>query len=294
MLDLEVAGAVSPGANLAVYFAHNTDAGFLRAITQAIHDKTRNSSAISISWGGPEASWTAQALNAVDQAFQAAAMMGITVCAASGDNGSSDGVSDGLAHVDFPASSPHVLACGGTRLIGSGNTIRSETVWNDGASGGATGGGISEFFTLPCWQASANVPHSANPGGNVGRGLPDLAGNADPITGYLVRVDGENAIIGGTSAVAPLMAGLVALMNQNLGTRVGYLNPLLYTKASSVSGVCHDVNTGNNGDYQARAGWDPCTGLGSIDGTKLVGALKGTQAAAVATQSRGAAKARSA
>lgn len=294
MLDIEVAGAVAPGASVAVYFAHNTDAGFLRAVTQAIHDKVRKPSVLSISWGGPEASWTAQALNAFDQAFQAAAMMGTTVCVASGDNGSSDGLTDGLAHVDFPASSPHALACGGTRLIGSGTTISSETVWNDGTQGGATGGGVSEFFTLPGWQASANVPPSANPGGKVGRGSPDVAGDADPVTGYQVRVDGENAIIGGTSAVAPLVAGLIALINQSLGTPVGYLNPFLYTKTSSASGVFHDIGTGNNGAYQARAGWDACTGLGSTNGTKLLGALRGTQTAAVATQSRGAVKARSA
>lgn len=167
-------------------------------------------------------------------------------------------------------------------------------MWNDGAQGGATGGGVSEFFTLPAWQASANVPPSANPGGKVGRGSPDVAGDADPVTGYQVRVDGENAVVGGTSAVAPLVAGLIALMNQSLGTPVGYVNPLLYTRASSVSGVFHDVSTGNNGAYQARVGWDPCTGWGSTDGTKLLAALRGTAAAAVATQSRGVAKARSA
>jgi len=280
MLDVEVAGAVAPGASLAVYFAPNTDAGFLRAITQAIHDKVRKPSVVSISWGGPEASWTAQSLNAFNQAFQAAATMGVTVCVASGDNGSADGITDGLAHVDFPASSPFALACGGTRLVGSGTTISSETVWNDGAQGGATGGGVSDFFALPTWQSTANVPPSVNPGGHVGRGLPDVAADADPVTGYQIRVDGENTVIGGTSAVAPLMAALTALMNQSLGTPIGYLNPLLYTKAASTPGVFHDVTTGNNGAYQARAGWDPCTGWGSADGTKLLAVLTGKAAAA--------------
>lgn len=234
MLDIEVAGAVAPGAKIAVYFAHNTDAGFLQAITKAIHDNVRKPSVISISWGGPEASWSTQALQAFDQAFQAAALMGVTVCAASGDDGSSDGVNDGLAHVDFPASSPNVLACGGTRLIASGQTITSETVWNDGATGGATGGGISDFFTPPpAWQAKVNLPPSANPGAQPGRGVPDVAGDADPVTGYQVRVDGQDTVIGGTSAVAPLWAGLVALLNQSLGKSVGFLNPWLYAKATS-------------------------------------------------------------
>src|SRR5208283_856107 len=281
MLDIEVAGSVAPGAKIAVYFCKNTDAGFLQGITTAIHDNVRNPSVVSISWGGPEASWTTQAMTAYDQAFQAAGALGVTVTVAAGDDGSSDGVKDGLAHVDFPASSPNVLACGGTRLIGSGQTITSETVWNDGASGGATGGGISAFFIPPpAWQSNVNLPASANPGAKPGRGVPDVAGDADPVTGYQVRVDGHNTVIGGTSAVAPLWAGLVALLNQSLGNSVGYLNPWLYTKAESISGAIHDITSGNNGAYQAGAGWDACTGLGSADGAKIQGALSGKTAAA--------------
>lgn len=281
MLDIEVAGAVAPAAQIAVYFAPNTDAGFLQAVTTAIHDSVRKPSVVSISWGGPEASWTTQALTAFDQAFQAAGALGVTVTVAAGDNGSSDGVNDGLAHVDFPASSPNVLACGGTRLIGSGQTITSETVWNDGASGGATGGGISAFFIPPpAWQSNINLPASVNPGAKPGRGVPDIAGDADPVTGYQVRVDGQNTVIGGTSAVAPLWAGLVALFNQSLGNSVGYLNPWFYTSAISVPGAFHDITSGNNGAYQARVGWDACTGLGSADGAKIQGALTGKAPAA--------------
>jgi kumamolisin len=141
MLDIEVVGAIAPQAKIAAYFAPNTDAGFLDAITTAVHDTTNKPSVISISWGGAESTWTAQAMTAMDEAFQAAATMGITVCVASGDNGSSDGVASG-DHVDFPASSSFALACGGTSLHGSQNTITSEAVWNDGTSGGASGGGI--------------------------------------------------------------------------------------------------------------------------------------------------------
>ena len=281
MLDIEVAGAVAPAAQIAVYFAPNTDAGFLQAVSTAIHDSVRKPSVVSISWGGPEASWTTQALTAFDQAFQAAGALGVTVTVAAGDNGSSDGVNDGLAHVDFPASSPNVLACGGTRLIGSGQTITSETVWNDGASGGATGGGISAFFIPPpAWQSNINLPASVNPGAKPGRGVPDIAGDADPVTGYQVRVDGQNTVIGGTSAVAPLWAGLVALFNQSLGNSVGYLNPWFYTNVISAPGAFHDITSGNNGAYQARVGWDACTGLGSADGAKIQGALTGKAPAA--------------
>jgi kumamolisin len=210
MLDIEVAGAVAPGARIVVYLCPNTAQGFLDAITQAVHDTVNKPSVLSISWGGPESNWTAQAMEQFDQAFQAAAVVGVTVCVAAGDGGSSDGVDDGLAHADFPASSPNVLACGGTTLDVSGGAITAEVVWNDGAAGGATGGGISDHFALPPYQQDAGVPPSANPGGKAGRGLPDVAADADPNTGYEVRVDGSSTVIGGTSAVAPLWAGLVA------------------------------------------------------------------------------------
>ncbi len=282
MLDIEVAGAVAPGANIAVYFAGNTDKGFLDAILTAIHDNRRNPSVISISWGGPEKNWSSQAMQAMDQAFQDAAVLGVTVCCAAGDDGSSDlhppEPDDGLLHVDFPGSSPYVLCCGGTRLEGSGSNITDEVVWNEGSEHGATGGGISDIFDLPDYQANADIPPSANPGRRIGRGGPDVAGNADPVTGYQVLVDGQWSTIGGTSAVAPLWAGLIALLNQKLGKPVGYLNPVLY-KLSADTGAFHNITTGNNdisggnGAYQAGQGWDPCKGLGSPDGAKLLSTL---------------------
>jgi kumamolisin len=206
-----------------------------------------------------------------DQAFQAAAALGVTVCCASGDNGSGDGLSDGQAHVDFPASSPFALGCGGTKLVASGTVITSEVVWNAGPDS-ATGGGVSAMFALPHWQEGVHVPVAANPGGHTGRGVPDVAGDADPATGYHVRVDGQEFVIGGTSAVAPLWAGLLALLNQRLGHPVGYLNPLLYGPLAD-TGACHDITSGNNGAYQARPGWDACTGWGVPDGTRLLQAL---------------------
>jgi kumamolisin len=270
MLDVEVVGAISPQTSIAVYFAPNTDAGFLDAITTAIHDTTNKPSVISISWGGPESSWTAQAMTAMDEAFQAAATMGVTVCVASGDNGSSDGVTDGSDHVDFPSSSPYALACGGTSLRASGGKISSEVVWNDGAANGASGGGISSFFALPSWQAGLKAQN--NQGQSTAltmRGVPDVAGDADPDTGYQVRVDGADTVIGGTSAVAPLWAALVARLNQASGKPAGYLNPQLYQNPTAL----RDITSGNNGDFDAATGWDACTGLGSPNGAALKGVI---------------------
>ena len=271
MLDIEVAGAVAPGATLAVYFAPNTDQGFLDAITTAVHDAARKPGVISISWGGPESSWTQQALTAMDEACQAAAALGVTITVACGDNGSTDGVTDGANHVDFPASSPHVLACGGTKLVGTNTTITSEVVWNETTlNEGATGGGVSDFFPLPTWQAKSNVPApTVNTGG---RGLPDVSGNADPSTGYKVRVDGEDTVIGGTSAVAPLWAGLIAVANASNGTNAGFLNPQIY--AANESSTFRDITSGNNGAFNAGPGWDACTGLGSPVGAAVVSAVK--------------------
>jgi kumamolisin len=269
MLDIEVAGAIAPGAKIAVYFAPNTDAGFLDAVTTAIHDTTNKPSVISISWGGPESSWTQQAMNAFDEAFQAAAAMGITVCVASGDNGSSDGVGDGADHVDFPASSPYALACGGTSLRAAGTSIASETVWNDGAQGGAGGGGVSDIFALPTWQNGLKVAKTDGSGPLQQRGVPDVAGDADPETGYDVRIDGSDTVIGGTSAVAPLWAGLIARINASKGSAVGYINPQIYKSASALN----DITKGDNGDFDAAPGWDACTGLGSPKGAALLAAL---------------------
>jgi len=255
LLDIEVAGAIATESTIAVYFAPNTDQGFLDAITTAVHDTVRKPSVVSISWGAAESQWTSQALTNFDAAFHDAALLGVTICCASGDDGSSDGETDGKAHVDFPASSPSVLACGGTRLESSGGRITSETVWNQGSGNGATGGGVSETFPRPDYQAHANVPVSVNPGHFAGRGVPDVSGDADPATGYQVHVDGRDAVFGGTSAVAPLWAALIALANQHNSSPAGFANPKLYGGTPAF----RDVTSGNNGAYQAGSGWDACT-----------------------------------
>jgi kumamolisin len=283
LLDIEVAGALVPAASLVVYFAPNTDAGFLDAVSTAAHADPAPT-AISISWGGSEDSWTAQARNAMDQAFADAALLGATVTVAAGDNGSSDGTDDGSPHVDFPASSPNALACGGTSLRVNGTSVASETVWNDGSTGGATGGGVSDAFALPSWQGSAGVPTRSG-GGTSGRGVPDVSAVADPQTGYQVLVDGEETVVGGTSAVAPLWAGLICRLAQLTGRRFGLLQPALYAggstsvAAGSVAAGFRDITSGNNGDYSAGPGWDACTGLGVPDGSALLALLSSAPSA---------------
>ena len=264
VLDIEVAGGVAANAHIVAYFANNTDKGFLDAITAAIHDQKNRPSVVSISWGGPEANWTQQSMDSFNEVFKDAAMLGVTVLVASGDDGSTDGLTDGAQHVDFPSSSPFVLACGGTQLVASGTAITSETTWGGIPNDGASGGGMSGHFPMPSYQTGV-----VKQPGFTGRGVPDVAGDADPQTGYQVLVDGVSTVIGGTSAVAPLYAGLVALLNEDTGNRCGFLNPILYSNTS----VCNDITKGTNGAYNAASGWDPTTGLGSIRGIDLLAKL---------------------
>ena len=288
VLDIQVAGAAAPGAKIVVYFAPNdrTSKGFLDALTKAVHDIQNNPSIISISWGGPESPRGNGFQVQFDQALQTAAMLGITVLVAAGDDGAADmGPKewDGKAHVDFPSASPFILSCGGTRLIAAGGKITKESVWNQNSadvrddSFGSGGGGVSRAFPLPAYQSKASVPRSLHPKGYRGRGVPDVTGDGDPDSGYRVLVDGKGLVFGGTSAVAPLWAALIARINQKVRGRVGFINPRLYALAAN-SGAFHDVTVGNNRitykkfsnvGYDAAAGWDACSGLGSPNGTVL-------------------------
>lgn len=283
-LDLQVSGTIAPAAKIVVYFAPFTERGWVDSLTAAMNDTVNRPSVISISWGFAEEApvqgfeWTAQTVQAVNETLEAAAAMGVSVCVAAGDDGSSDDVNDGHAHVDFPASSPYSLGCGGTRLIGAKGAIASEVVWNDGPGSGG-GGGISVMNPLPTWQDGI-VPPSVNPGHPVGRGVPDVTGNADPDSGYPIVYAGKTIVVGGTSAVAPLWAGLIARINQKLGKPVGYFNPLLYGKLGT-SGSFHDIVQGNNdtsghvGGYSAGKGWDAASGWGSPIGAILLKTLGG-------------------
>jgi len=307
VLDLQVAGAATPGAKFVVYFAPNDAAsnGFLDALSKAVQDTENNPSVISISWGGPEEFPTTSFQVQFDKELQAAALLGITVCVAAGDNGAADAgpkAWDGKAHVDFPSASPFALSCGGTRLITENGAISAESVWNQNladlspeagpdGSFGSGGGGVSGAFPRPDYQQQANVPGSLNPTGFTGRGVPDVTGDGDPDTGYNILVDGKPVQEGGTSAVAPLWAALIAAINQKLKGRVGFVNPQLYALSAN-SGAFHDISVGNNRvsfqhfknvGYDAGPGWDAASGLGSPDGTVLSGVLKvGTLATATA------------
>lgn len=273
-LDIQVSGGAAPGATIAVYFAPNTDAGFVDAITQAAHDAKHKPSVISISWGAAESQWTQQAIDSMNSAMQDAASLGVSVFVASGDSLATDGVGDGKAHVDFPASSPWAIGCGGTSIDVTGNLITSESVWNDGSNGG--GGGISDLFAVPAFQQKVALPPSVNDG-QKRRGVPDVAGDAAPDTGYRIVVNGATEVIGGTSAVAPLWAGLAALINQNAARPIGFFLPQLYANASWLREITQGDNnpSGSNIGYPAGAGWNACTGLGVPNGQALSTGLTG-------------------
>ena len=275
-LDVEVIGAAAPGAAQVVYFAPNTDAGFHDALAEAVSAQP-TPVAVSISWGQSEDSWSVQGRDALDKVCSDAVALGVTVTVAAGDSGSDDGVGDGQPHVDFPASSPYVLGCGGTRLeAGAGTrTEASEVVWDDLPHGGATGGGVSDVYPLPSWQQAASQVTRAGTD-TAGRGVPDVAGDASPETGYQVLADGTEQVVGGTSAVAPLWAALIARLAQALGRSPGWLPPALYSGV--MPGVpapgLRAITSGDNGAYQAGKGWDACTGLGSPVGTVLLARLE--------------------
>jgi len=265
-LDIEVAGAVAPKAKIVVYFAPNTPQAFVDIFNHAVHDSDHNPSVISTSWGAAEDP-TDPTTKQLEQILQDAASMGVTLCAASGDSGSRDNPNDpDHASVDYPASDPNALGCGGTSLRVSGTKIRSEVVWED-----HSGGGVSRIFDPPSYQENAGVPSAVNPAGPVRRGVPDVAGDADPATGYNILVDGQSLSFGGTSAVAPLWAGLIARINQKLGHNVGFINTILYQNPQAFN----DITSGSNIDYSAGPGWDPCTGLGSPKGGDILKALSG-------------------
>lgn len=248
-LDMIVAGAIATGATFRVYFAPNTDAGFLAALKQA----TTECDGVSISWGSAETDWAASTMDAFETVIAAARAKGVPVFVAAGDSGSTDSTKSNVT--DFPASSPSAIGCGGTRLVLDASGARAtETVWDDSDTTSATGGGVSKHFP--------------------GRDVPDIAGNADPDSGYEIMIDGQAAVIGGTSAVAPLMLGLHALLWElNGGKPFDFLN-LVVTNPTA----CFDVTAGDNGGYRAGPGRDETTGYGVPDGGLLAAALLGTVA----------------
>jgi kumamolisin len=273
-LDVYIIAALVPSARIAIYYAENTSQGFLNGLARAIYNDKLPASILCITWGMHEESWTLQAMWAIDELLADAKDLGVTVCCASGDMGFSDGAGDDLPHVDFPASSPNVLSCGGTTLTPNPKNPRGldESVWNAGNEAGtlyASGGGESKVFAKPYWQLQSGDPELEK---RERRGVPDVAGFADPRNGLTITISGKTVLVGGTSAVAPVWAGLIARINENLGKPVGYLNRLLYLYVSR--GAFFDIEEGDNGKWSAAGGWDASTGLGSPRGETLLQELK--------------------
>jgi kumamolisin len=289
MLDVEVVAGVCPKAHIVVYFASWSEQGWITILDAAVQDDTNNPGVLSISWGNAEDVdiWTDSAMQQIDQTLQDAAMLGMTVCVAAGDDGSSDAITDGHAHVDFPSSSPHALAVGGTTIPSKGTT-QPDIVWKEGDglradNGGSTGGGVSVEFPRPDWQSAITI-QSVNPGSIVGRVVPDISANADwNASPYLLVVDGQSGPNGGTSAASPLVASLLTLINASrpAGKRVGYITPVLYQandNGTVGSAGCTDVQSGDNttaqaGGYTASAGYDAVSGWGTPNGKNLAQAI---------------------
>lgn len=286
--DICIAASAAPGASIAVYFTTSDQKGWVDLVQRIVHPNPGDpvcsviSSSFYLSDGDDAATLTTEhistnLLTAVSMAFQDAALQNVTVCIASGDTGTASKLIDHKAHVQYPASDPWVLSVGGTTVGNIKGTSYDEYVWNDNT--GATGGGISDFFALPSYQSSTGIPTSLNDG-HKGRGVPDVAANASPHSGYPMIVGGSADVGDGTSASAPLWAGLIAVINAAMGENVGFVNPALYALGSGafrdIVGAPGPADNGLDGvaGYPAGPGWDACTGWGSINGTKLLAGLK--------------------
>jgi kumamolisin len=269
-LDLQVLAAVLAGARIVVYFAGNTAEALANAIEQAVRDEINRPQVLSVSWGSPEFYWTAPRREVVSAALCDAARLGITVVAAAGDQLATCGMSDGKAHVWFPASSPYVLAVGGTAVTLAGGAINSETVWNEGAIG--AGGGISDNYPVPDFQLQAKLPASVN-NGHSGRGVPDVAALAAKSPGYRIVVGGSEMAKDGTSAATPLWAGLIAMAKGARGTPLGLVAPHLYEAPELMRPITSGNNRENGIGYVASAGWNACAGLGAPRGADIIAAL---------------------
>ena len=298
--DIFIAASAAPGAEIAVYFTSYTQQGWFDLISRVVHpgsgDPTCSvlSSSFYVTNGDDEATLAAEGvstswLTAVTQAFQDAAIQGVTICIASGDSGADSKVGDGKAHVQYPASDPWVLSVGGTTVGDVNGASFEEYAWNDEFSfggspvvKGATGGGVSAYFDPPSYQAGADVPPSLADGRH-GRGVPDVSANASPNSGYPMILGGAPSDwpANGTSSSAPLWAGLIAVLNSALQHNVGFINPTLYQLGTNVfrdivaqPGAADNSLNGVTG-YPVRPGWDACTGWGSPNGTALLQALRG-------------------
>jgi len=264
--NIQIVAAIAPEAALRIYFAPYASTGWVRAIRKAVADQV---SVLLIAWGSAECTWKAEDIEAVNDALKQAAMSGITVVCAAGDQGATSGVADGRRHVIFPASSPWVTSVGGTSLKSKSGRLISEIAWR------ATGGGVSDQFDCPDWQSSVKVPLRAD--GTGGRGIPDVSATAWD-TMVLVNLGRHSAGLGGTGVSAAIWAGLIARINQGLSNNLGFLNPKLYREIGP-AGILRPILKGHNGvksvqGYFAGPGWNPIAGWGSPDGAKLLSWLR--------------------
>jgi kumamolisin len=260
MIDLETIGACCPSANLTILFFLGTQRStFASVLTKALGPTTIQSvtyqpSILSISWGLPEL-YAGNDLSVANALMMKAANSGISICVATGDNGSNDGVGGTSNNVDFPSCSPYCVAVGGTSLVSNSSTnVYTSATVEKAWSGG--GGGFSGVYSKPAWQSSVS---------GTSRSTPDISSNADPNTGVSYYISNNNYIIGGTSIAAPTVAALFACINLKQ-----FANPLLYALPSS---CFHDITTGSNGAYSCKPGYDNCTGFGSMNGSSLAPAL---------------------
>jgi kumamolisin len=270
--DTEIVGAIAPKARIRVYFAPFTAAGFSAAISTAMADHV---SVLLCAWGMSESEWKPEDITTVNNVLKRAATMGVTIVVSAGDDGVTSNESDNKPHVAFPASSPWVLAVGGTSMVLSSGQLQSEVAWKQGTGlradgGGSTGGGVSETFEVPDWQAGVAIPELGN--GRLGRGVPDVAAVAS--SSVLLRVAGEQMKTGGTDVSASIWAGLIGLLNQGVGQDLGYFNPRLYRDIGPAQ-ILRPVTSGDNGvrttaGYVAGLGWNAVTGWGTPDGEKLL------------------------
>lgn len=269
--DIETVGGLVPGAHIVVYFAPNTERGFLGAVAHAVHDRRWRPSVISVSWGRNEKHWTRRTLRLFDEVLAEAAALGVTVCCSSGDDGAFAEKGDRRPGVCFPASSAYVVACGGTSLVGTTAAAIRERGWRDAQ--GASGGGVSALLRRPKWQVAPVMPRKTRQ--QRGRCMPDVAANGDPASGYRVFVLGGWHVGAGTSAAAPVWAGLVARINQLLGKPLGLFTPWMYRAADGLikTGALRQVRRIQGSSALERRGWNRHTGLGVPEGRKLAAAI---------------------
>jgi kumamolisin len=284
MMDVEIIAALCPKASISVYFVQSNQKGWIDLL-DAITKIEPPPVTVSVSYGLAEDSrnWSGVAVTEINQRLQSVAMLGVTVCVSSGDDGAGEQMNDGLAHVNFPASSPFVLSVGGTMLTG---TPPAEVVWwvapgdqSQGGEGGSSGGGVSTVFLRPAWQ-TVNVK-SLNAGGIDGRVVPDVAALAGPPY-YDLFIGGQDWPGGGTSAATPLWAALLARVSAVLPdpSQRRFLTPLLYKAApggpAAGATVCTDIKSGDNHSpgvpegYPAGVGYDAVSGWGTPLGAPIV------------------------